>query len=64
MTMPVHPIIAMFQTHAEVLDAQGTVTTVDDAIWKLAAWTLGSFLMPLSTAKTMRISSVRRKHSL
>lgn len=33
-----HPIIAMFQAQAEILDAQGTESTVEDAIWKLAAW--------------------------
>lgn len=34
----VHPLIALFQAQAEVLDATGQVTHLDDAIAKLAGW--------------------------
>lgn len=34
----IHPIIALFQSHAEVLDAAGRKATLDDAIVNLAGW--------------------------
>lgn len=33
-----HPTIELFRARAEVLDAAGTKTSLDDAIVKLAAW--------------------------
>jgi len=38
----IHPIIELFQAHAEVLDASGQSTTLDDAIVSLAAWLDGA----------------------
>lgn len=34
----IHPMIALFENRAEVLDAAGQRTSLDDAIVKLAAW--------------------------
>lgn len=36
--MTVHPRIQAFQTYAELLDAQGSLARLDDAIADLAAW--------------------------
>lgn len=33
-----HPLIALFENRAEVLDATGQATNQDDAIVKLASW--------------------------
>lgn len=33
-----HPLIALFENRAEVLDATGQATHPDDAIVKLASW--------------------------
>ena len=33
-----HPLIAIFQQRAEMLDMQGSKATLDDAIGMLAAW--------------------------
>lgn len=33
-----HPLIALFENRAEVLDATGQATHADDAIVKLASW--------------------------
>lgn len=39
MTHPqIHPLIAIFQQRAEMLDMQGSLATTDDAIGMLAAW--------------------------
>lgn len=34
----IHPLIALFENHAEALDASGRKTCLDDAITGLAAW--------------------------
>jgi hypothetical protein len=34
----VHPLIGQFQTQAEVLDAQDSKESIDDALSTLAAW--------------------------
>ena len=34
----IHPIIAIFQQRAEMLDMQGSKVTLEDAIGNLAAW--------------------------
>lgn len=34
----IHPIIAVFQQRAQMLDMQGSKATSDDAIGLLAAW--------------------------
>ena len=38
MTDGVHPLIALFEQSAEVLDATGRKEQLDDAIIKLAGW--------------------------
>jgi len=37
-----HPIIGLFQAHAEVLNASGQSATLDDAIVGLATWLDGA----------------------
>ncbi len=34
----IHPLIALFQQRAEILDMQGSKATTGDAIGMLAAW--------------------------
>ncbi|WP_342616587.1 hypothetical protein [Rhodoferax sp. GW822-FHT02A01] len=34
----IHPLIALFQQRAEILDMQGSKATAGDAIGMLAAW--------------------------
>lgn len=38
MTDDTHPLIALFESRAEVLDAAGQASQLDDAIVKLASW--------------------------
>lgn len=38
MTKGIHPLIAIFQQRAEMLDMQGSKATSDDAIGLLVAW--------------------------
>lgn len=34
----IHPVIERFQAQAEVIDAQGSRDSVDEAVVRLAAW--------------------------
>jgi hypothetical protein len=36
--MPIHPVISLFESRAEVLDATGDGRELDDAIAQFAAW--------------------------
>jgi len=59
-----HPIIKLFEVHAELLDIGGSVEAIDDAIVQLAAWMDGLDLSEDDEALLCHIGAVLYREGL